>query len=111
MIEIIPLEIPDSISLSQNTKQNFKFFAQAMLSRIFVGEVRYGVAHRRKRYLDRLEKEVAAYRRTGNLEHLFNAANYCVLECIAPQHPKHHLDATVDSVTREPNDKHTPRSR
>ena len=76
-------------------------FAQAMLNRLFVGELRYGPAKKIQRYDLRLGKEMRAYRETGNAEHLINIANYCVLEWIAPGHPKHHFDPAVDSVTRK----------
>ena len=100
MIEIIRLELPDTPELKKHTIQIFKMFAQSCLNRLFVGELRYGPAVRRQNYHNRLAKEALAYATTGNAEHLLNIANYCVLEWIAPGHPKHHFDPTVDSVTR-----------
>ncbi len=75
-------------------------FAQGMLDRMLVGEIRYGSANKRQKYMSRLHKEVKAYLSTGNAEQLFNIANYCILEWMAPEHPKHHFDPTVKSVTR-----------
>jgi hypothetical protein len=101
MLEILRLEIPDSFELKNYKKQIFKMFAQTMLNRLFVGEIRYGPAEKKQHYFSRLKKEVAVYQKTGNAEQLINIANYCVLEWIAPEHPKHHFNPTVESVTRE----------
>jgi hypothetical protein len=104
MLEIIRLEIPDSFELKNHKKQIFKMFAQTMLNRLFVGELRYGAADKKQKYFSRLKKEVKAYEKTGNAEQLINIANYCILEWITPQHPKHHFDPTVESITREHKD-------
>lgn len=50
--------------------------------------------------MKRMTIEFQEYRRTGNGEHLFNIANYCILESVAPQNKKYHLNTLVDSVTR-----------
>lgn len=94
---------PESLEgkVDRPTIQIFKMFAQTMLNRIYVGQLRYGSPDRKKRYASRLYKEVEAYRSTGNAEHLLNITNYCVLEWIAPEHKLHHFDATVESVTRK----------
>lgn len=101
MLEIIRLEIPDSVELQNHKKSIFKMFAQTMLNRLFVGETRYGPGNKKQKYFTRMKKELQAYEKTGNAEQLFNIANYCVLEWIAPEHPKHHFDPTVESVTRK----------
>ena len=77
----------------------FGKFAQLMVNRLLVGWVRYGF-DRKFRYMTCLEKEVKAYRRTGNAEHLVNAANYAYMEYYKPENPKNHHDNTVGSVTR-----------
>ncbi len=76
-------------------------FAQAMLNRLFVGEVRYGPGKKEQKYLTRLIKELKAYKKTGNAEQLINIANYCILEWMTPEHPKHHFNPAVESVTRD----------
>lgn len=73
---------------------------QRQANRIDVGHLRYGVPERRKRYMTRLKLEVKAYIKTGNIEHLFNAANYCALESMTPEHKNFHENIYVDSVTR-----------
>ena len=85
--------------------RDFAAFVQKMANRLMVGYFSYEVQHgggatRKNEYKTRLEKEVRAYDRTGNAEHLINAANYCWLESRAPEHPNHHWDAREESVTR-----------
>jgi hypothetical protein len=101
MIEILRLEVTNSIEISKEKVSIFRAFAQGMLNRLCVGELRYGPAQKKQKYLTRMIKELKAYRRDGNAEQLINIANYCVLEWIAPEHPKHYFDPTAESVTRK----------
>lgn len=78
----------------------FQAFSQKMANRLLQGHTRYGLPHKNKKYWTRLKLELAAYNRTGNAEHLINVANYCVLECEAPEHPKHHFNPLAISATR-----------
>src|ERR1700722_5170902 len=75
-------------------------FVQKMANRLLVGELRYGAPNRRKKYLSRALTELKAYQKTGNQEHLINAANYCLLEKIAPEHAQAHFNNLVGSATR-----------
>lgn len=77
-----------------------KEFMQKQANRLQQGHVRYGKPNRRKKYMTRMGKELKAYKKTGNAEHLLNIANYCWLENQKPEHENFHFDATVDSVTR-----------
>ena len=77
----------------------FKAFAQAMVMRLMQGWPTYGF-DARFQYLTRLEREVCAYRETGNREHLINAANYCYMESEKPELLGSHWDNGVKSVTR-----------
>jgi|SRR5579863_4306171 len=98
----ITLRIPDSIKLDKNTTSEFVTFLQQVVNRRCVGAVRYGDRPRKEqKYMTRLGMEVKAYKKTGNREQLLNVAVYAFLESFAPEHPKHHHDATVDSVTRK----------
>jgi len=92
----IKLFYPDSLL----PKPFLKEFLQKMTNRLGFGEAQYGKAQRRQCYMTRLGKEYAAYKKTGNAEHLYNIANYAYLESIAPENPKFHEDNTVSSVTR-----------
>lgn len=98
---MVNLFVPEGIPLKGFKIEIFKMFAQGMLNRLVVGELRYGPTDKRQRYDLRAAKEMKAYKETGNAEHLINIANYCVLEWIAPGHPKHYFDSKVDSVTRD----------
>lgn len=89
-----------SFPIARHTKHTFEKLFQRMANRIAVGELRYGPAKPGHQWMKRARMELSAYRKTGNAEHLINAANYCGLECAAPEHPKHHFDGTVDSATR-----------
>lgn len=71
-----------------------------MANRILQGHARYGLPDKKAKYLTRLGLELAAYKKTGNAEHLFNVANYAVLEAEAPEHPKFHFDPLAISATR-----------
>lgn len=75
-------------------------FLQAQLARLAVGKYRYGPPSAHQMYLNRAKTELKAYQRSGNREHLLNAANYCWLESVAPQNKKFHWDNKVGSVTR-----------
>lgn len=76
-------------------------FLQSVAAHYIQGNLRYGPPHAGRMYFSRLQKEAAAYGKTGNAEHLLNVAVYCLLEMIAPQHPRHHHNGLVDSVTRK----------
>ncbi len=92
---------PESLNVDHRVVHTFKVFAQSLLNRLYVGELRYGMANKRKKYLSRLKKEVQEYSKTGNAEQLINIANYAILEWIAPEHPKHHFNPAAKSVTRK----------
>ena len=101
MKEPIHIRLPESIKLPPSVERNFHSFLQRMANRISVGHIRYGVPNQRKAYMSRLTVELTAYKKTGNAEHLLNIANYAFLESYAPEHNAHHLDSTVESVTRK----------
>ena len=78
----------------------FNKFIQWMANRLIVGEAQYGPGAKQAKYLTRLKLELKAYDENGNMEHLINIANYCILESCFPEHENHHHDPNVDSVTR-----------
>jgi hypothetical protein len=89
---------PSKIKLPN--EDSFREFVNKMSKRLAVGQCRYGVPDRRKKYRTRLSLELRAYNKTGNAEHLVNIANYATLESFAPEHPKFHWNVNVDSATR-----------
>lgn len=96
------LAIPPSLTHAvAHRHAEMRFFYQRCLDRLCVGALRYGEPSRRNRHLTRLVKELSAYRRTGNVEHLFNIANYAFLELAAPEHRHPVYDPTVESATRQ----------
>jgi hypothetical protein len=83
-------------------RTGFIRFLQQMANRAAVGALRYGcVPDAERNYMSRLAKELAAYRRNGNREHLLNIAVYAWLEGEAPENRKYHFDASAASVTRD----------
>lgn len=88
---------------AQDKARAFALFAQKMANRLIVGIFRYdkGRPVRQIRYFTRLKAEVRAYERTGNFEYLVNAANYCFLESVAPEHKRAHWIVDHKSVTRD----------
>jgi hypothetical protein len=41
-----------------------------------------------------LQERIDLYLKTGNIEWLYDAANYCIIESVLPSHPDAHFRAT-----------------
>lgn len=95
----ITLQIPDSMNIDVHVEE-YRGYLQAMLNRMLVGEMRYGVPKKEKRYMRRLAMELRAYRQQGNFEQLINISNYAYLESMAPENRKLYFDPAAASVTR-----------
>jgi hypothetical protein len=91
---------PDSLKTDERSTKEFKRWLQSMANRFCVGDVRYGTPKASKKYLTRLRLELAAYKKTGNVEHLMNGSVYCFLEALAPERGSAHHDAKAASATR-----------
>lgn len=91
----------ESLKLPTQEGVELKFFLQLILNRAAVGNVRYGPANRRQKYMSKLGKEFKEYKKSGNAEQLVNIAVYAFLEFYAPENKKLHFDNTAKSVTRE----------
>lgn len=89
-----------SIKVMAKQWKDVQLFMQQMANRLIQGHHQYGAPRKEQCYMSRMIMEMKAYRRTGNREHLLNIANYCLLETMAPENPKYHFDAAVESVTR-----------
>lgn len=89
--------------LKSDPRKHLRFasFVQFMSNRLFVGGLRYGPASKTQRYHERAQAELKAYRRTHNLEHLINMANYAFLEHEAPAFNDAHHAADSPSATRD----------
>jgi hypothetical protein len=99
MITLLQVYWPQKVKLPN--RQEINDFLDAMVKRLAVGHTQYGPPKAEETYMSRMETELRSYKRTGNKEHLFNIANYAILESIAPQHPKHHWDSHIESATRK----------
>jgi hypothetical protein len=92
--------ISDRIKFEFPRESLVQFFQQ-QANRLMQGACRYsGLSKDETKYMSRMEKEVKAYRRSGNKEHLLNVANYAYLESQQPENKKYHFDNTIRSVTR-----------
>jgi hypothetical protein len=95
------VSIPDSFDMDHVALVSFFHFLQQIANRRAVGAIRYernGVPDRRKKYLARLKRELAAYEKSGNHEQLVNIATYAFLESYAPENARYHFDPTAESV-------------
>ena len=95
------ISTPNSIHIPPREQIAFSEFLQQIANRRAVGSLRYGRIKESDGYMSRLSKELAAYKRTGNVEQLLNIAVYAFLESYAPENDKHHFDNTAESVTRK----------
>lgn len=98
---ILDIHIPDSIKQDKRITDSFKDFLQKMANRRSVGACRYGDISKAGKYFSRMQDEVKAYKKTGNMEQLLNIAVYTFLESYAPENPKFHHNPLADSVTRK----------
>jgi hypothetical protein len=95
------ISMPPSIDLDPLHVATFFHFLQLMANRRVQGAIRYGDKPKKKqKYMTRMEKELRAYKQSGNMEQLLNIAVYCWLESEAPQNSKFYFDPSIDSVTR-----------
>lgn len=74
-------------------------FEQLMRNRLLMGALRYGTLENKRKVgskwdlMGAIEKKIALYNETGNLEYLVDIANYCLLEFKCGAHPKRHFSA------------------
>ncbi len=74
-----------------------KPFIQGMLDRMVLGYHNYG--HMRRKYsrpdnIKNVRIRLAKYLKTGNMEWLMDAANYCMMEFAVPAHVHAHFRST-----------------
>lgn len=95
------IRIPASLSGVRNLRA-LQQFLQSLVNRLLVGALRYekNGPQPENRYLSRMERELKAYKRTGNMECLLNIANYAFLESQAPENQRFNHDSYAGSNTR-----------
>lgn len=97
----VKLQWPDRVEPVQFNK----LFLQRMLNNVAIGRYRYGLNDRKsgtpRQWIKRARAELRAYTRSGNWEHLVNAANYLMCETISPEHRKHHFKHETKSASRD----------
>lgn len=78
-------------------------FERLMRNRLIMGAMRYETFEE-KRFsntydmLRSMEQRLQLYRETGNMEHLVDVANLCMIEFECPSHPRPRWDSTDDGV-------------
>lgn len=81
-------------------------FERLMRNRLLVGCFRYGPmsdpAKGRYDNLGSAIKRIHKYQITGNLEHLVDAANLCLVEFVHSNHPRKHFRSEDDGEHAEP---------
>lgn len=84
----------DSMEELQQTQWS-KEFEQLMRNRLVIGSLRYGkmLANGKPQY-DRIasaRRHLEQYEESGNLEHLVDVANTCLIEFLEGNHPNRHF--------------------
>ena len=71
-----------------------------MKNRMSFGGFRYGPTKTQKRGqfndVEDVKRRLCLFQKTGNMEHLIDAANITVLACIKKDHPNFHFESTDD---------------
>ena len=93
--------VPVLPSLSELRKSEWSpKFETLMRNRLIMGAIRYGLLHdkEKKRYdrIQSIQKRLDLYKVDGNLEHLVDSANLCLMEFEEGNHPKKHFKAIDD---------------
>jgi len=71
-----------------------------MKNRMVMGGYRYGPYRDQKKgqydNISDVRRRLKLYEQTGNMEHLVDAANITILECMVKSHPKFHFNSIDD---------------
>jgi len=77
-------------------------FEQWMRNRLIMGGMRYGLLGAKNKpkhdQIGSIKRRMAAYESTGNIEHLVDVANLCMVEYIEGDHPNKHFSAIDDGI-------------
>lgn len=96
----VPDTVPDNLAETEWSDE----FESRMRARLMQGAFRYGPIGSKKPKFDRIgsaSKRMAEYVRTGNAEHLVDAANMLLLEYVAADHPMYHFQSLDDAEHTE----------
>jgi hypothetical protein len=94
------LEVWVSDKLRVPFEREFSQFLQRMAARRDQGYATYRSPPPGRNFCSGLERELRAYKRTGNQEQLINIAVYAFCESVCPEREETHFDPHVGSVTR-----------
>jgi hypothetical protein len=84
-------------------------FEYMMRHRLIMGSFRYELFEEKKRKLEydmpgEAIRRIKAFQKSGNLEHLVDAANMLLIEFECGNHPKRHFSATDDGMHNTKNE-------
>lgn len=78
---------------------------QLMKNRMIMGGYRYGPTKFQKRQefdnITDIRRRLDLYEKTGNMEHLVDAANITIIECLKKNHPNFHFSSIDDGEHAE----------
>lgn len=85
--------------------EEWQYILSLMKNRMVMGGYRYGPTKLQKpREFDNVadtKRRLDLYEADGNMEHLVDAANICIIECLKKSHPNFHFNPTDDGVHAE----------
>jgi hypothetical protein len=100
--ELDKLEVSDS-EISKILKTEYSLEFDTLRKKMMImgfyryGPVRKNIKDELEQTIPSLEKRIAEYKRTGNIEFLADVANFAMMECMYSQHPNAHYNSTDDS--------------
>jgi transcriptional regulator of heat shock response len=94
-----------AMSEMQWDSNEWQYILSLMKNRMIMGGYRYGPTKLQKpREFDNIadiKRRLELYEKEGNMEHLVDAANITIIECLKKSHPNFHFSPTDDGVHAE----------
>lgn len=85
--------------------EEWQYVLSLMKNRMIMGGYRYGPTPLQKpREFDNIsdiKRRLILYEEDGNMEHLVDAANITIIECLKKSHPNFHFSPTDDGIHAE----------
>lgn len=98
------VNVPKDLKMLMATQWNYEFERLAQ-NRMIMGRFRYGNMKGQKAgaydNVESMIRRLREYQRTGNLEHLVDVRNICMIEFTNPGHPDAHFTASDDGIHTE----------
>jgi hypothetical protein len=102
--EATPVDMAGMSELQWDSEE-WQYILSLMRNRMIVGGFRYGPTPTQKRRafdnISDIKRRLGLYEDEGNMEHLVDAANVTILECLKKSHPNFHFTPIDDGVHAE----------